>query len=403
MVQRKADVEPGIVTAPRLNQGLQGASGEAVREWNRRLLLNLIRRRQPVSRAELARLSGLQRSTVSLIVEELVSQRWVVEASTGRLPRGRRPTFLRLNDKRAAMVVDIRPTRITVALADIHGRFLSQELLPTPREPDAAIEELCRRLRRLLDSHPDMTIEGVAISLPGRFDPLSGRLVFAPNLKWPPCDLRAPIEQMTGLQVWLENAANACALAEAWYGEHRGVRDLVVVTVSEGIGTGLLLNGELVTGQNHMAGEFGHVALEPDGPLCGCGRRGCWETLASNRAALRYYGEGAPEQGPSFQDLLALCEQGDPLAVRAIDRMAAYLGRGLRMIVAGLAPEVIVIVGELTRCWQRFEPVLKAEIAAQTLAGPAPRLAPAQDGATARLRGAVALIFQKYFGPPLPA
>jgi len=125
--------------------------------------------------------------------------------------------------------------------------------------------------------------------------------------------------------------------------------------------------------------------------------------LASNRAALRYYGEGAPEQGPSFQDLLALCEQGDPLAVRAIDRMAAYLGRGLRMIVAGLAPEVIVIVGELTRCWQRFEPVLKAEIAAQTLAGAAPRLAPAQDGATARLRGAVALIFQKYFGPPLPA
>lgn len=381
---------------------MQAASGEVVRDINRRLLLNLIRRRQPVSRAELARLSGLQRSTVSLIIEELIEERWVIEGSTGRLPRGRRPTFLRLNDRRAVIGIDLRPTCITLALCDVNGRFLAQEMLPTPPDPSAAIEELRGRLSRIMAQNRDLLFEGVGISLPGRFDAASGRLVFAPNLRWPPCDLRTPIERITGLPVLQENAANACALAEAWYGENQGVRNLVVVTVSEGIGTGLLINGELARGWNNMAGEFGHVSLDPEGPLCGCGRRGCWEAFASNRAAQRYYSEaGNPEEGPSFAELLSLAEQGDRVAVKALERMAHYLGRGLRMLVAGLAPEAIVIVGELTRSWERFGPVLEAAAREQVLAGPAPRIVPAQDGPTARLRGTVALVFLKDFGPPL--
>ncbi|MGC8794994.1 MAG: ROK family protein, partial [Bryobacteraceae bacterium] len=298
MVQRKREVTQadGARRAAGTLQ-TQAASAEVVRDINKRLLLGLIRRRQPISRADLARLSGLQRSTVSLIVEQLLEDHWVVEGSTGRLARGRRPTFLRLNEQRAAIGVDIRPSRITAALADVHGRFLSQEMFATPAEPGAAVEELGRRLQRLLSTHPDMIFEGVAISLPGRCEPGSGRLVFAPNLKWVPWDLRTPIERATGLQVWLENAANACALAEAWYGDHQGVRDLVVVTVSEGIGAGLLLNGELIRGHNQMAGEFGHVCLDPEGPLCGCGRRGCWEVFASNRAAQRNYSESGWEEG----------------------------------------------------------------------------------------------------------
>lgn len=381
---------------------MQAASGEVVRDINRRVLLNLIRRRQPVSRAELSRLSGLQRSTVSLIIEELIEQQWVIEGSTGRLPRGRRPTFLRLNDRRAVIGIDLRPTCITLALCDVNGRFLAQEMLTTPRDPDVAIQELEGRLRRILQQNSDLLFEGVGISLPGRFDPASGKLIFAPNLRWPPCDLRTPIEEITGLPVLQENAANACALSEAWYGENQGVRNLVVITVSEGIGTGLLVNGELARGWNNMAGEFGHVPLEPDGPPCGCGRNGCWEAMASNRAAQRYYSEAAnPGEGPTFTELLSLAEQGDHMATRALERMAEYLARGLRMLVAGLAPEVIVIVGELTRAWDRFGPVLEAAARQQVLAGPAPRIMPARDGATARLRGTVALVFLKDFGPPL--
>src|ERR1044071_5248442 len=108
---------------------IQGASSEVVRDINRRIVLNLIRTRQPISRADLARVSGLQRSTISLIVEELIADRWVLEGPTGRLPRGRRPTFLRLNDERVIVGVDIRPTQTTVALADVNGKFTTQEVI----------------------------------------------------------------------------------------------------------------------------------------------------------------------------------------------------------------------------------------------------------------------------------
>jgi len=260
-------------------------------------------------------------------------------------------------------------------------------------------DKLTIRLRHLLQSHSGFMLEGVGISLPGRFDFKSQRLVFAPNLKWPEFDLKTPIERATGLEVELENAANACVLAEMWFGQAQGIRDLVVITVSEGIGTGVFVNGHLARGLNGMAGEFGHVPLEPDGPLCGSGRRGCWEVLASNRAAARYYLESASHAGgPSFQDLLVLAEQGDTLASKALDKMAHYLGRGMRMIVAGLAPEVIVVVGELTQSWHRFGPLIEAEVAAQVLAGRPPRVVPAQDGAVARIRGTVALVFQRHFG-----
>src|SRR5213082_457985 len=113
----------------------QAATSETARGINRGIVLNLIRRRQPISRADLARVSGLQRSTVSLITEQLIREKWVVHGPIGRLPRGRRPTFLRLNDRRAILVADLRPAQTTVGIADVNGRFLSQEALATPAHP----------------------------------------------------------------------------------------------------------------------------------------------------------------------------------------------------------------------------------------------------------------------------
>ena len=149
-----------------------------------------------------------------------------------------------------------------------------------------------------------------------------------------------------------------------------------------------------------MAGEFGHVPLDPEGPKCGCGSRGCWEVFGSNRAALRYYHESSSHSnGLSFLDLLSLAEQGDVRAVKALEKMAHYVGRGMRMIVAGLAPERIVITGDLTRSWHRFGPIIEGEVLAQVLPGGCPpRLIPADDDGMSRLRGTVALILQKDFG-----
>ncbi len=380
--------------------GLQVASSEVVRDINRRIVLNLIRTRQPISRADLARVSGLQRSTVSLIVEELIADAWVLEGPTGRLPRGRRPTFLRLSDARSIIGVDVRPGQTTVALADVNGRFSAHSMVQTPTDPQAGVDAIIERIHPLVAASKGKTIEGVGMSLPGRFS--GGHLVFAPNLRWGDFDLAGPITQATGLPVELENAANACALAAVWFDRMDDCRNLVVVTVAEGIGAGIFINGQLARGLHDMAGEFGHVPLDPGGPQCGCGSHGCWEVFASNSAALRYYLESTPRQeGLRFEDLLTLADQGNERAAAALEKMAHYLGRGMRMIVAGLAPERIVLIGDLTRSWHRFGPIIEAEVCAQSLPGGAPpQLIPAHEDGMARLRGTVALVLQKHFSTP---
>ncbi|MGE0405200.1 MAG: ROK family protein, partial [Candidatus Korobacteraceae bacterium] len=176
------------------------------------------------------------------------------------------------------------------------------------------------------------------------------------------------------------------------------VRDLVVVTVSEGVGAGVFINGQLVLGKNAMAGEFGHVPLSLDGPICTCGRQGCWEEYASHRAAERYYRELNPSaESRSFRQLLAMAEGGDPLALEAMDKMARAVGRGVRVIATGLAPEEIVVVGEFTRLWSRLGPIIEKEVACALLPGRPPRVRAVADPRTARLRGTVALVLQKHF------
>jgi predicted NBD/HSP70 family sugar kinase len=365
----------------------QGASSEIVRDINKRVVLNLLRERQPISRADLARASGLQRSTISLIVEELIEEQWIIEGPTVPLPRGRRPTFLRLNDERVIIGVDVRPTLTTVALADVNGHFTTTEVMETSADPRAGIQALTASILRLKEECGTRKIEG------------SDRLAFAPNLKWAGVDIRKPLEETTGLEVQLENAANACVLAAVWF-DHTPCRNLVVVTVSEGIGTGVLVNGHLARGLSGLAGEFGHVPLDAQGPFCSCGSRGCWEVFGSNRAALRYYFEAAGKEEPelTFGGLMTRADQGDLCAEAALDRMAQALGRGMRMIVAGLDPEEILVVGDLTRSWQRFGPVIGREVESQVLSGGrAPRLVPVHEGGMARLRGTVALVLQKHF------
>src|SRR6266853_2606872 len=378
----------------------QVARSETARDINRSIVLNLIRGHQPISRADLARHSGLQRSTVSVIAEQLIEERWVTEGANGVTPRGRRPTFLHLNKGRIGFIgVNIRPAITTVALADLDANFLSQESLPTGPDPKRFIAELAPRLRNLIKMHPEITCEGIGVSLPGRVDLASQRLVFAPNLGWPDFDLKTAIEKATGLPVELENAANSCALAEIWFGKQApGVRNLVAVTVSEGIGVGLILNHQLIQGSTGMAGEFGHTAIVPDGLKCGCGNRGCWERYASNSAAVRYYLESASSvrtgrngvrsagQVPTFDDLMRLMEQGDRKAEEAIRQMADYLGRGIAVLVTGLAPDVIVVIGEMTRAWKHIGSVVAASVKRHSYTRAGTRIVPADPLSQHRLR-----------------
>ena len=370
----------------------QSASNKTPRQINRSLVFNLIRTRQPLSRADVARISGLQRSTVSLIVEDLIKEKWILEGSTGRLPRGRRPTFLELNHKRAVIALDIHPSQTTVAVTDLGGKIVAQNVVVLPADHSKAIQPIVAAIRKLIAAHSDRSFDGIGISLPGRADPSMEKLVFAPNLNWPVLGIKSRIQRATGLRVEMDNVANACALSEVWFGDSDGVHDLVVVNVSEGIGTGIFANGRLLRGANGMAGEFGHVQMDLNGPVCGCGGAGCWETVASNRAGLRYYQETGGSGDPqSFAALVKMAQADDRNAIVALEKMSAYLGRGLRMIASALSPNEIVIVGDITAAWYMFGPIVEAELKKNALSK-TPKLRPAFEGSTARLRSAVALI-----------
>jgi predicted NBD/HSP70 family sugar kinase len=374
----------------------QLASSETARQINRDIILQLIRTRQPISRAELARISGLQRSTVSAIIEQLISELWVREGALARLPRGRRPTMVELNDELLVVAIDLHPTQAAVAVLDLNGRILSRILLPVGSAPEQTTRRLIEHIKSLMERHPEGSFQGIGVSLPGRVDPKSHHLIFAPNLHWPDFDIKNEIEKAIGLTVELDNAANACLRSEVWFGRLEGVRNAVLVTISEGIGTGILANGRLVPGEHGMAGEFGHIPLDPSGPLCSCKSHGCWETFGSCRAALNYYAEFAPRSKRlTFHELLHLGEAGDTAAVNALKKQAHYIGRGLRLITAALSPKVILVAGDVTSAWHHFKGIIEAELAAVTLAGAPPRLMATHEGDIARLRGAGAQVLQR--------
>jgi predicted NBD/HSP70 family sugar kinase len=377
------------------------AGRDVSREITRSLLLNLIRTRQPLSRADLMRASGLSRSTVSLIVQQLIEEHWVTEGPTGRLPLGRPPTFLKLNDERTIVGVDLSPAEAIVALSDLTGHFGVRESIEMPSDRTAAVAQLIARIRRILDRASGKTIEGIGICLQG--DPClpSSCTVRRPKRYWLDVDVGARIAEATGLAVEVDSAANACALANVWFDNTAGApaSSKVVIAVAAEIQTVTLTNGQLLRGRNGVAGDYGHVQLDPNGPICECGGRGCWTVFASNRAALRYYA-GPDNQSPgiTFLDLLSLVDRGDVYAAKAVAAMANWLGLGFRMIAASIAPDSILVVGDVTRSWDRLMPSIMAGLTTQPLAlEQIPCIVPVRDGAAARLCGAVALVLQRRF------
>lgn len=375
------------------------ASSEIARDINRDIVLEIVRSKQPISRADLSRVSGLQPSTVSNIVEQLLQETWIVEGAVARRPRGRRPIMLTLNDNLVILVADLRPRRAILAILDLNGRMLAHEEIRIFSDPERSVAGMIEAMQAMRDRYPHKTFEGVGISVPGRVHPKSNRLILAPNLDWTDYDIKGAIQKKLHLQVELDNDATACLLSELWFGRMEGTRNAILISLSEGLGAAIFANGQIVSGLNGLAGEFGHIPVDPAGPLCGCGKRGCWETMASSDAALRFYAELAPEaKVTSIQTLMHLTEEGDPLAIKAVEQQARHLGQGLRLVTAALSPELIFITGALTTSWSTFGSIVHEKMVDGILAGSPPRLEITTEGEMARLRGAAAIALQRHSG-----
>lgn len=387
---------------------LEVASSELTRDLNRDAVLELIRSLQPISRVDLARASGLQPSTISSIVEYLLNERWIRESAMVKTARGRRPTLLSLNDDVVFLVADIRPSHAVVALIDLNGRFLERKALPIGRSPAASLARIAATMQEFRHQHSAHAVQGVGVSLPGRVDPKTDRLLLAPNLPWPDFPIGTHLQQLLGLEVHLENASNASLLGELCFGRIGGIRNSMLVTIGEGVGAAMLVDGRLISGQNGLAGEFGHIPLDPEGPLCACGARGCWEQFSSSRAALRYYAEALalpPGQAPvrSVLELLSLAEDGDPAADTALTRQARAIGQGLHLLNAIMSPELILLSCDVTAYFDRYRGIIEAECREGAMDGIGPQLVAVADSEIIRLRGAAAVVLARHPGYPRAA
>jgi len=390
------------------------------REINRQIALNLIRAHQPVSRADLARLMNVRRGVASLLVNELLSESLIFEGALGEsVGRGRRPTFLYIDSRERCVVgVDIRASRTYILVTDLVGRQLGVvSSFQTNRDVDVLIQELARRIKQILSDYKEVgACEGVGVSVPGMVDPTRGRVVHAPTLAWRDVNLRDPLAHALGIPVQIENSGKACALAQLWATRTDVVAsgNSVFVSVSDGVGVGVVVNGEVLRGRHNTAGEFGHVPLSIDGPKCSCGATGCWEAYVSNLATLsRYFGRDLSDPRPrdsetasfTVEDLIARARAGDAKALAAINSTARYLGLGLASIVNALDPARVYIGGEITTAWSLIEPIVRTALRERTLTefGGATEIhvVPAEDHP--RLRGAVALVAAPAFAAPMVA
>lgn len=386
-----------------------------VREVNRQIALNLVREHQPISRADLARRMGIGRGMVTALVKELLEEAAIYEGVTVDAPRGRRPKMLHIRTQdRLVIAVDVRFTRTYLMLGDFAGTEIALETFDTHPSPEELVRELAERSRRLCETHGSMgDCQGIGLVVPGMVDRYTGRVLNSPQLGWRDVAIREMLAEATGLPVFIENAPIACALAQVWLGQ-RGERaqDFVYVTVSDGVGAGIVVNGEVLRGHASTAGEFGHIPLDPNGPRCLCGARGCWEAYTSNVATLsRYLGQAFPaERGRrllqetelTIADLITRARTGDERAAAAITETARYLGLGLSMIVNTINPSRIFVGGEITAAWDLIEPHVRAAIRERALA-PSPAatpIIPEQVGGYPRLRGAMALVAAPVFAAP---
>ncbi|MET8544868.1 ROK family glucokinase [Kitasatospora sp. NPDC004799] len=271
--------------------------------------------------------------------------------------------------------VDVGGTKIAAGVVDETGAILARTRVPTPADPQWAVDAIAQAVRELKDQHPG--VEAVGVGAPGFVDSNRSTVIFAPNIDWENEPLRGRVEELTGLPTVVENDANCAAWAEFRFGAAEAHDDMVLITVGTGIGGGIVLDGRLHRGRFGVAGEIGHLNMVPDGLQCGCGGKGCWEQYGSGRALRRYGREKAaadPQRGRRMLELndgvaetirgihiTEAAEAGDPLALECYAELADWLGRGMADLAALFDPGVFVLGGGVSDSGRLLlDPVAKA-------------------------------------------
>lgn len=336
----------------------QIARPNTIRNINRQIVLNYFRDCSPISRAAIAKETTLNRSSVSTIVEALHMQGLIEEIGMGNSSGGRKPTLLKLKTgKPVALGVDITPRITTIAVADMGGKILENEDFATVADITEMTAAIIEKVSRFVNLFKKNKLE-IGISVPGITDYMTGNVLYVPYFQWRDWNISRILAEKTNLNVIIENDANAIALAEMWFGEKkiREIKNFITVLVSEGIGTGIIFDGEIYRGEKGAAGEFGHMIVGENAPvLCSCGSRNCWEALASEKAAIARYNLLLPKndcrQLTNIDELIDNARRGEQNALRALRETGRFLGIGISNLIVGLSPQAVIVSGGIVRAW----------------------------------------------------
>jgi glucokinase-like ROK family protein len=392
-----------------------------IREINLSIILNALRSAGPLSRASLAAKTGLNKTTVSSLVSELVGARFVRERGFRSSSTGRPGILLELNpDAGCIVAAEIGVDFISVILANFSAEIIwrhqedtilhsgQKEILRrTTLRIQRAFEEAERRSRHIL---------GVAVGAPGLVDVQSGTLIFAPNLQWRDVALKAILQSKFDCPVYVDNEANMAALGESYFGVARGHHNVLYISAGVGLGGGVVLDGQILLGAAGFAGEFGHMTMELDGLPCNCGNHGCWETLVSQWAVFRRV-RNAMAAGKTSQltnltngDLEKLtvpliveaARDGDGVACEALEETGRYLGIGAANLINAFNPEMVVFGGILSLGSDFVLPTMKRVIEERALLWPrrTSNLVVAAHGSDACVLGGIARVYSHILSQP---
>lgn len=371
-----------------------------IKKINTSIVLEAVLKHAPLSRAQISEITGLNKATVSSLVQDLIDSHLVVENGPGQSSGGRKPVMLLFNGQAGyAVGVDLGVNYIRGVLVDLEGNVSAelQHSLNRQHQREFTLKHLIQCIEDLMSKAPASPygIIGIGVGVPGIVDD-QGTILFAPNMEWKQVELQRMLEERFELPVTIDNEANAGAQGEQKYGAGRGIAHQIYVSVGIGIGTGIILNKELYKGSSGFSGELGHLSIEYGGKPCRCGNEGCWELYASENALLE---RAEPLGFDKLEDLLEAAEAGDERVRELFYSIGEYLGVGISNIVNVFNPNVVIIGNRMSRAKVWMEEAVQESVARRTLPYHRERLqilfAELQDQSA--VRGAAYYAISKFF------
>ncbi|MEK3825312.1 ROK family transcriptional regulator [Paenibacillus sp. FSL K6-1558] len=339
-----------------------------VKKINKSIVLDTIRRHAPLSRAKLSEVTGLNKATVSNLVADLISDELVQEIGPGESSGGRKPLMLLFRSTAGyAVGLELSVTRLKGVLTDLEGHIVADYAVDLKQHDATSVfEQLKLAASHLIKQAPPSPhgVIGIGIGVPGMVDE-QGTVLFAPNLKWEMVPLRSMMEESFNLPVTIDNEANAGARGELNFGAGVGVRHLIYISAGIGIGSGIMVDGELYKGAWGYAGETGHMSIEAEGLPCSCGNRGCWELYASEKVYEHPDQQHLPAH--TTKELIEHAQNGHQDVIALYNIIGRKLGVGITNIVNSFNPERIIIGGPLSEAKPWIESALKQVVEERTL------------------------------------